>query len=123
MGDQYKLQAQRLAVHRISVQVKLSMLLLLNSTQQRLKCNGMRLSYLLMALHVVVEAHYILLQMHAHLEWVMESSFSSGSSSPDKGTYVFTALSTRPYQHFIKDLTHNGTYYVRILAYNAVGPG
>merc|ERR1712138_336519 len=99
-------------------------------TQQRLKCNGMHLSYLLMALHVVVEAHYILLQMHAHLEWVMEQMLmvdrllhASGSSSPDKGTYVFTALSTRPYQHFIKDLTHNGTYYVRILAYNAVGPG
>merc|ERR1712093_842996 len=57
------------------------------------------------------------------IEWDIQSDFSSGSSSPDKGTYVFTALSTRPYQHLIKDLTHNGPYYVRILAYNAVGPG
>ena len=57
------------------------------------------------------------------IEWDIQPGFSSGSSSPDKGTYVFTALSTRPYQHFIKDLTHNGPYYVRILAYNAVGPG
>ena len=57
------------------------------------------------------------------IEWDIQPDFSSGSSSPDKGTYVFTALSTRPYQHFIKDLTHNGPYYVRILAYNAVGPG
>ena len=43
--------------------------------------------------------------------------------NPDKGTYVFTALSTRPYQHFIKNLNPDNAYHIRILAYNAVGPG
>jgi len=57
------------------------------------------------------------------IEWDIQSDFSSGSSTPDKGTYVFTALSTRPYQHFIKNLNPDNAYHIRILAYNAVGPG
>merc|ERR1711968_123476 len=57
------------------------------------------------------------------IEWDIQSDFSSGSSTPDKGTYVFTALSTRPYQHFIKNLNPDTAYHIRILAYNAVGPG
>ena len=36
---------------------------------------------------------------------------------------MFTALSTRPYQHFIKNLNPDNAYHIRILAYNAVGPG
>jgi hypothetical protein len=57
------------------------------------------------------------------IEWDVQSDFASGSASPDKGKYVFTALSTRPYQHFIKNLNPANSYFVRILAYNSVGPG
>merc|ERR1712196_47456 len=57
------------------------------------------------------------------IEWDVHSDFASGAASPDKGKYVFTALSTRPYQHFIKNLNPANNYFVRILAYNSVGPG
>lgn len=57
------------------------------------------------------------------IEWDIQNTFNTGSASPDKGKYVYTALSTRPFQHFIKNLNTINAYYVRILAYNSVGPG